>query len=194
MTENASEEPREVVVRISREFEYRGARFEGGKFYRVRDEPANFIDFHIVKNKTGARLEQDEVPKDAEVLDDPRPAARKASDQRKQEEADAIRQHQEASQTSEAARAQKQQEANEGNRASTFTSSQNIVENVNTPEGGSRPAQPGEFGQPPEGSPAQPAGQDQPQGQTPPESGPSGDDQGSGGEVARSVATRALGR
>lgn len=193
MTENASEEPREVVVRITREFEYRGANFEAGKFYRLRDEPANFIDFHVVKNKTGVRLEQDEVPKDAEVLEDPRPAARKASDQQKQDEANAIREHQEASQTSEAARAQRQQDANESNRASNFTSSQNIVENVNTPQG-SRPAQPGEFGQAPEGSTVQPAGQDQSQGPTPQDSGSSGDDQGSGGEVARSVSTRALGR
>lgn len=69
----ASTGPREVIVHLTREFQYRGANFEGDKYYRVRDEPANFIDWHIVHNANGQVV--DSPPEGAEILDDPRPAA-----------------------------------------------------------------------------------------------------------------------
>lgn len=81
---------REVVVRIDHGFEYRGAFFESEKYYRIRDEPANFIDWHITHNLNGALVDEGKVPADAEVLPDPRPAAYDADAARQRDEKAAI--------------------------------------------------------------------------------------------------------
>lgn len=68
---------REVVIKTLQEFEYRGANFLAGKFYKVRDWPMNFVAMRIEKRKNGYVV--DKVPSGATVLPDPRAGVDKDS-------------------------------------------------------------------------------------------------------------------
>jgi hypothetical protein len=115
---------------MDQEFEYRGANFEAGKYYRIRDEPANFIDWHILHNAKGQPV--DSAPSGEEVQDDPRPAAMRQTQDRRTQELARI-------QRAQAPRATPAKPAPAGT-AAVATTTENLYGAHHTPEG-SKPAQ-----------------------------------------------------
>jgi hypothetical protein len=139
-SESSSEgQVQKKIVKITSAFEYRGADFAPGKYYEVDDVPANFVDWHIVRNKKGSVV--DKAPQGAEVLPDPRPAAQEYRDK-----ADAERERQIVAQQQPRTRGEepsaRQVEQNEAGRAETFTSTENIYGGTHGSDGTSGPGVP----------------------------------------------------
>lgn len=122
------------VVRIDSGFEYRGADFDAGKYYEVDDVPANFVDWHIVRNRHGVEVPKDKVPSGAEVLPDPRPAV-----QQIRAKIDAERERRMVANQAPRTRGEEppadQVQANEAGRAKNFASTENIFGGTHSSDG-----------------------------------------------------------
>jgi hypothetical protein len=126
-SKSESEDEQLSVVRVDRNFEYRGAQFEAGKYYRLKDEPEGFLTNRLDKRENGKVVDEKDVPSGTEILDDPRPAAEAAAEREPY-----IRQE---------PRQEVERPLPVAGAASTFTGTENVFGGTHTPEG-SGPGQP----------------------------------------------------
>jgi hypothetical protein len=110
------------VVKMREQLPYRDATFEAGKFYRVKDEPQGFIERHIVRNGAGSVITNEEDIGDAEIQEDPRPAAKEQADK---DRAEKLQEAADKRAAIEQERAQRVVPSTDG-RARVFTSTEDV--------------------------------------------------------------------